>query len=202
MCLCWAKRVYWEYERLDDPAESFILRLWWSAWEKSFFFLHIFSFSGIENEERARRTYWAVSGKHILLPNNKKNNKNTHTKQKPTFTRFFFYSICLAVIYRRPLKWDCLRKEAKGTFQYTSKESVIKKNKKQTQPRASPVTLCSLLQLYSSFKNHLFPVNISHIQVALTAGVKVRGGSSRHGSPLGTRHFISSAWCHTVASLL
>lgn len=127
---------------------------------------------------------------------------HTHTKQKPTFTRFFFYSICLAVIYRRPLKWDCLRKEAKGTFQYTSKESVIKKNKKQTQPRASPVTLCSLLQLYSSFKNHLFPVNISHIQAALTAGVKVRGGSSRHGSPLGTRHFISSAWCHTVASLL
>lgn len=100
-----------------------------------FFSLHIFSFSGIENEERARRTYWAVSGKHILLPNNKKNNKNTHTKQKPTFTRFFFYSICLAVIYRRPLKWDCLRKEAKGTFQYTSKESVIKKKTKNKHNR-------------------------------------------------------------------
>lgn len=72
---------------------------------KIFFFLHIFSFSGIENKDRARRAYWAVSGKHIPLPNKK------HTKPKPAFTRFFFYSICLAVIYKRPLMWDCLRKK-------------------------------------------------------------------------------------------
>lgn len=97
-----------------------------------FFSLHIFSFSGIETKERARRAYWAVSGKHIPLPNNEKKQwKHTHTKQKPTFTRFFFYSICLAVIYRRPLKWDCLRKKSKGHFSIHLKGKCHKKTKQK-----------------------------------------------------------------------
>lgn len=152
-------------------------------------------------------------GNTFLYQIMKKQWKHTHTKQKPTFTRFFFYSICLAVIYRRPLKWDCLRKKAKGTFQYTSKESVIKKKQKkqtQTQPRASPVTLCSLLQLYSSFKNRLFPVNISPHSGGISQSERwvVTSRQSIRDAPF---HIISNStgvnfyamWkCHTVASLL
>lgn len=114
-----------------------------------FFFLHIFSFSGIETKERARRAYWAVSGKHIPLPNNEKKQwKHTHTKQKPTFTRFFFYSICLAVIYRRPLKWDCLRKKSKGHFSIHLKGKCHKKNKtKKTTNTTACFTCYALLSL-------------------------------------------------------
>lgn len=78
----------------------------------------------------------------------KKQWKHTHTKQKPTFTRFFFYSICLAVIYRRPLKWDCLRKKSKGHFSIHLKGKCHKKNKtKKTTNTTACFTCYALLSL-------------------------------------------------------